>query len=169
MRNFKWSNGKIRSVTRNPDYYFHEAITWPKITSGKFNVRYRVSGSIHDTAGNEAFSKNHKDLINDVGFLNTNVAQYILDTLNPTINAQIGDFGNIPVLFENVETVYQKTMNNIKISKEDWDSSEISWDFKQHPLLNHIADDKQLFNAKLLEYSYVCAKIVTTVPFGGLK
>jgi hypothetical protein len=29
------------------------------------------------------------------------------------------------------------------ISKEDWDSFETSWDFKHHPLLNHIAEHKQ--------------------------
>ncbi|CAJ1194350.1 hypothetical protein LCR01_09610 [Companilactobacillus crustorum] len=168
IRNFKDKNGKVRSRPQNTNYYFHEAITWPKITSGKFNARYRIFGSIHDTAGNEAFTNNHDRLIAVLSFLNTNVAQYLFDTLNPTINSQIGDFANLPLLdLDNEETNLELTNQLINIAKLDWDSFETSWDFKKHPLLNHIADDKQLFDAKLLESGYVCAKIVTTVPCGG--
>ena len=88
--------------------------------------------------------------------------------LNPTISLQIGNFQSFPVLSTNVD-YSNNVKSNIKLSKKEWDSFETSWDFQQHPFLNHIADDKQLFSTKLLEYSYVCAKIVTTVPFGGHK
>ncbi|AUI70714.1 BREX-1 system adenine-specific DNA-methyltransferase PglX [Companilactobacillus alimentarius] len=78
VRNFKWSNGKIRSVTRNPDYYFHEAITWSDITSGNFSIRYRFPGSINDVTGMSAFSNNKIKLFDLLGLMNSSVGNYIL-------------------------------------------------------------------------------------------
>ncbi|WP_311319022.1 BREX-1 system adenine-specific DNA-methyltransferase PglX, partial [Levilactobacillus brevis] len=46
IKHFTFPNGKQRSVVRNPDYYFREAITWSDITSGSFAARYRLPGSI---------------------------------------------------------------------------------------------------------------------------
>ena len=144
IRNFTDSKGKVRSRPQNTNYYFHEAITWPKITSGIFNARYRVIGSIHDTAGNEAFSDSHNNIINNLAFVNSNTAQYIFNILNPTINSQVGDFGNLPIMYSPLENnIFKITNGCIELTKLDWNLFEISWDFKSHPLLNHIVDDKR--------------------------
>nr|WP_240366840.1 BREX-1 system adenine-specific DNA-methyltransferase PglX [Bombilactobacillus bombi] len=140
---FRLSIGKIlasNSKPKNEGYYFREAITWPKITSGKFNARFRKKGSIHDTAGNEAFSDNHNLLIYITGFSCTNVCNYILSILNPTINVQVSDFGNIPIIEKKQHYINKNVCKNINYSKTDWDSFEISWDFQHHPFLNHIAE-----------------------------
>ncbi|WP_439818067.1 BREX-1 system adenine-specific DNA-methyltransferase PglX [Weissella paramesenteroides] len=151
IRNFKDSKGKLRSRPQNTDYYFREAITWPKITSGKFNARYREPGSIHDTAGNEAFTNNHKSLLYILGLLGTKVTEYMMDTLNPTINAQIGDFGNLSVLntsFEDENRVIQMASHLIEIAKNDWNNFENSHEFKLHPLIRHIDEHNRNWTLK---------------------
>jgi hypothetical protein len=149
IRNFKDANGKLRSRPQNTDYYFREAITWPKITSGKFNVRLRLCGSIHDTAGNEAFNENREILLYCLALVNSKVNDQIIYTLNPTLNAQVGDFSRIPVLKSGKGVLINKiVLNLICIAKQDWDSFETSWDFKHHPLLNHIAEHKQNLSLK---------------------
>ncbi|WP_020090502.1 BREX-1 system adenine-specific DNA-methyltransferase PglX, partial [Levilactobacillus parabrevis] len=130
-------------VVKNTSYYFREAITWPKITSGQFSVLYRENGSIPETAGNEAFSTDKNQLLYILAFLGTKVTNKIMRTLNPTINSQVGDFNNVPVLLSNGLKPIRIVKELINIAKDDWDCFEISWDFNTHPLLIHIADDKR--------------------------
>lgn len=138
IRNFKDSNGKLRSVVRNPNYYFKEAITWPLITSGGFSIRYRESGSIHDVSGMSAFSENELRLKYILGIMGTKISNFIFNMLNPTVNLQVGDFNNFPVI-ENKQInpkVISIVDDCIKISKYDWNTFETAWDFKVSPLVN---------------------------------
>src|SRR5699024_6254577 len=100
IRNFTDANGKQRSVVRSPQYYFKEAITWPLITSGGFSIRYRSPGSVHDVSGMSAFSIDTEKLLYILGILSTNIADYIFKILNPTINLQVVDFNNFPVVID---------------------------------------------------------------------
>lgn len=138
IKHFTFSNGKQRSVVRNPSYYFKPAITWSDVNGGNFSLRYRKPGSIHDVKGMSAFSS-----INNIkkymGVLNSKLGNYIFNILNPTISLQIGNFQNFPYL-ENDNIPFNTIDNNIYFSKKDWDSFETSWDFKKHPFLSYIAN-----------------------------
>jgi len=162
IRNFKDSQGKLRSRPQNTNYYFREAITWPKITSGTFNVRFRKAGSIHDTAGNEGFTEDHEILLYLVGFTCSNVCNYILSILNPTINVQVSDFGNLPVIISNKNYVISIAKLNIKVAMMDWNAFEISWEYKKHPFLSHIAEHN-LSPPFVIMFFIQCAKIVQKI------
>ncbi|MEL5899167.1 BREX-1 system adenine-specific DNA-methyltransferase PglX [Clostridium sporogenes] len=135
IRNFKDNNGKLRSRPQNTSYYFKEAITWSLITSGGFSIRYREVGSIHDVAGMSAFSNNHDKLMYILGLMSTKISNFIFKMLNPTINLQIGDFNNFPVLFSEDEQIIKLVEENISIAKQEWNSYEEAWEFKKHPFL----------------------------------
>ena len=163
IRNFKDSNGKLRSVVRNPIYYFKEAITWSLITSGGFSIRYRESGSIHDVSGMSAFSEDKLRLKYILGIMGTKISNFVFKMLNPTVNLQVGDFNNFPVI-EN-EQIKPKVLSIvddcIKISKYDWNTFETAWDFKVSPLVNferyienyNIEDEENSENKKVLSTS----------------
>lgn len=138
IRNFKDVSGKLRSRPQNTNYYFKEAITWSLITSGGFSIRFRTMGGIHDVSGMSAFSENPDTLKYLLGVMGTKVANYIFKTLNPTINLQVGDFINFPVITneEITEKVIATVVDNLNIAKEDWDMFETSWDFKSNPFVN---------------------------------
>ena len=153
IRNFKDSNGKLRSVVRNPNYYFKEAITWPLITSGGYSIRYRESGSIHDVSGMSAFSENKLRLKYILGIMGTKISNFIFNMLNSTVNLQVGDFNNFPVI-EN-EQIKPKVISIvddcIKISKYDWNTFETAWDFKVSPLVNIERYVEEFENVKIGE------------------
>ena len=138
IRNFKDSNGKLRSVVRNPNYYFKEAVTWSDVTSGNFAIRYREKGSIHDVVGMSVFSEKIDRLKYILGLSGTKISNSIFRLLNPTIHLPIGTFSNFPVI-EN-EQIKLKVISIvddcIKISKYDWNTFETAWDFKVSPLVN---------------------------------
>ena len=56
---------------------------------------------------------------------------------NPTINLQVGNFSDFPVLFAHEERVVNLVLDNIRIAKEEWNSYEEAWGFREHPFLTH--------------------------------
>src|SRR5699024_1188983 len=125
----------------NEQYYFMESITWSFISSSKFGVRYSSPGSIFDVAGSSLFP-DHEDLYYIIGFMCSKLAYDFLKILNPTMNFQVRDVGNLPFIFSETHKPEADSLvqQNISISKTDWDSFETSWDFEIHPLLDK---DKQ--------------------------
>ena len=80
----------------------------------------------------------HEDkLLQLIGIMNTNIVEFVIKSLNPTLNRNIGDINRIPVILSSDSTsIDDLVKKSIDISKEDWDSRETSWDFKKSPLLN---------------------------------
>lgn len=164
VRNFKFPNGKQRSVVRNPNYYFREAITWSLITSGGFSIRYREPGSIHDVSGMSAFSNDHNQLMRIMALLNSPVGEHCFKMLNPTINLQVGNVTVFPVLHSAIEAPTWDSLiqNSVKLTKQDWNSEEQRWGFWTLPVLIHIAEHNPLTIWLILLFT--CLIRITSSP-----
>ena len=130
-----------KSYTRtikNIGYYLKECISWGMITSSDISVRYYGSGYIFDIAGCCLFAE-HKYLMYLLAFLNTNIARELTKAINPTINMNVGDIANLPIIYDEKynKEIEEIVKNNISSSKYDWDTFETSWDFKKHPLISY--------------------------------
>ncbi|MDB6252165.1 BREX-1 system adenine-specific DNA-methyltransferase PglX [Lactobacillus amylovorus] len=137
MKHFLWPNGKQRSVIRNPNFYFKSGITIPSITSGKVNSRVYFQGFIFDHAAASLFIKTGS-IYSILSFLNSNIVDYLINILNPTINSGALTFSKLPVLkFDDLVTMIGK--KNVVLTKQDWDAFETSWDFQKSPLLTQSA------------------------------
>lgn len=122
---------------RGKDFYFKEGITWSIFGFENFCARYSPIGSLFDIAGTSTFPTK-KDFYLILGLLNSKIAYEILILLNPSVNFQNGDIKKIPIVTlsdEKREKINEIVEKNIELSKNDWDSFETSWDFKQHPLI----------------------------------
>jgi hypothetical protein len=149
IKHFVDNHGKLRSCLRNTGSYFKEAITWGLITSGGFSIRYRTGGGIHDVSGMSAFYTGKCNLMYLLAILSTPVANYVFKMLNPTINLQVGDFKNFPVLMvqdNQQNSIVSQAQECVLLSKNDWDSFETSWDFQRHPLIRKTATIKEAFS-----------------------
>lgn len=119
----------------NLEYNFKKHITWNDITSGDISFRSFDKGFLFDSSAAVAFvSDDIYDYL--MGYLNTNYIKYISKILNPTIHFKLGDFANIPFCIFEKEAIASIAKRCIKISKEDWDSFETSWNYKRNPLIN---------------------------------
>lgn len=137
--NWSKSSEFNRSKTTLKDLYFKKALTWPFISSGKFSARILDDGFLWDVAGSPCFVY-EKELYNYIlAFLNTIITDEILKLINPTINVQAVDLMKLPIIVDNekINKVNEFVETNIEISKEDWNSFEISWDFLTHPLIEY--------------------------------
>lgn len=114
--------------------YFKTGITWGEITSGNFSARFHTH-NIHSHKSPTIFTE--KDLSYVLGYLNTNIFNYYVKLINPTISTGVNVVKKIPIIVEEKikPEVNQFVQENIALSKADWDSFETSWDFEGHPLI----------------------------------
>lgn len=125
------------SVIRNEAHFFQEGISWKRIGSSDFFLRYLPEGFIIDQAGDSMFLQDRSDLYYVLGFVNTNVALLMFKFIAPTLNLTAGNMNKLPIVFNNGEVVNieKNVKENIAGEKIDWDSFETSWDFETHPLI----------------------------------
>ena len=123
---------------KNQDFYFKNCISWSKISSGMFAVRFFPEGFIFDVAGSAIFFDNERDCFFYNGLLNSFYTKHILSLLSPTLNFEAEHLCKIPVIQDAdiEEEVIPKIVRAIEISKWDWESYETSWNFTQLIFLN---------------------------------
>ncbi len=122
---------------RDKGYYFKKGITWGRITTTQIAFRDVLQGSLFGDAGPVAFIDYNRYYV--LGFLSSKITNYLLQIANPTLNFQVHDIMELPIIFNTCwkEDVEQKVADNIILSKTDWDSFELSWDYRKHPLIGY--------------------------------
>ena len=137
IKNYRNEKGNIGSAVRNSSWYFNEGITWNKISSSKFSVKYKRQGSLFDDTSRSAFPYDEEKLNYFIGFLCSNVCFKYLMALNPTMSFTNNDIERLPYIydFDRSNIIDEIVNKNINLSRTDWDSFETSWDFKRHPLV----------------------------------
>ena len=133
---FNHAKADKRNVQDYPlELKFKPSASWSLVTSGQPAFRYKEN-NLSDIAGMSFFIEKQELLIL-LGFCNSKIALEILKILAPTINFQAGDIGRLPIIDYGVETdtIRELVSSNIDESAIDWDSSEVSWDFKRNPLV----------------------------------
>lgn len=160
-----WKNGpddKTRGKKSFENYYLREYVSWSYITSSTLASRYFPKGFLWDVAGSGFFDKtNNMKYLH--ALLGSIVGINILKIINPTINYQVENVAVIPVLFPDVNSKNKIELlvdECIRLSKKDWDSCEISWDFKS-PSYIKTGNLNQLFDNYINECKYdydICNK-----------
>ena len=136
-----WNDGadikaKVKNYRlRDSAYYFKHGITWGRITSSQIAFREVVDGSLFGDAGPIGFIEDKRYYV--LGFLCSNIVTSLLQITNPTLNFQVHDIMELPLIksYKNEENIEWIVGENVITSKSDWDSYETSWDFKKSPLV----------------------------------
>ena len=125
---------KSSANVRSRQLYFKESITWNALSSSDTCFRFSPFKGAFDSAGSSLFTN---DYLYYLGILNSRPIQEILYAINPTLNYGAGTISSIPILnLENHrEEIESLVLANIKMAKSDWDSKELSFEFKFNPLV----------------------------------
>ncbi|MBA2212500.1 BREX-1 system adenine-specific DNA-methyltransferase PglX [Sellimonas intestinalis] len=138
IRNLKdKKTGRIRSHNYNLEYSFRESGTWTAICSGNIMVRYSAPGALFDSKGASVFANSMESLLYIIGLLNTKVSNVYLKVLSPAFEFKVGHVANVPIIMDKRDEAIRIVNVCISLSKNDWDSFETSWDFKEHPLIRN--------------------------------
>lgn len=116
------------------DYYFHKGMTWTYSTMAAFGARIMPEGFVFDVNGSSLFlPEKYYNYV--LCFLQSCVGRFIIDSTKSAFSIQAGTIRNLPVIGETNDEIENLAKECIKISREDWDSFETSWDFKKHPFV----------------------------------
>ena len=126
IRTFKKSSGA------NFRHYFKPTITYTAMTMSSFTGRY-IDNQLFGGGGGGITNSNLIHYL--LGFVNSCVFNLLISSMKSTVNFEVGQIGSIPVITENVDVVESKVNECVQLSRNDWDSFETSWDFKEHPLI----------------------------------
>ncbi|WP_348825567.1 BREX-1 system adenine-specific DNA-methyltransferase PglX [Flavobacterium aestuarii] len=145
LKNFRDNNGKLRSAIRNLNYNFKQGITWTSVSSTGLTCRYSPSGILMTDNGATIFNSPNDLII--LGILNSKVGDYFLSVLTPGFKYDVGVINKFPIVSSLVQNDSKNSVISsisdicCKISKNEWNSREISWDFKQNELIHHKSQD----------------------------
>lgn len=151
--NWKNDGAEIRELAKNAtggrivsvEFYFRESISWSYLSQSNFAARYFPTGTMFDSIGTSCFPKDG-NIFGYLGVLNSKAVKSYLEVLAPTLAYNPGSVGKLPI-FDNIPyEIAELSKRNVELTKQLWDSDEISFDFKKHPLLN---------GKKLLKEAYV--------------
>ena len=152
-----------KSSSSMPEKYcFEEGITYTTISSKGTGFRLLPNNTLFSNGG-PSIIKLYDNLIYCMGFLNSKVARYYLSVLNPTINILSYNVNALPIIIDldNKMQIEEVTIENIKIEEKNWNFSETSFDFKNHPLLK--------FDIESIEKSFKKWKEFTLSQYNVMK
>ena len=137
IKNFKdIKTGRVRSHNYNGEFGFKESITWSAISSGSFGVRYSPEGALFVTPGSSGFIKSPSINIKAIAaLLCSKLANHFLGYISSTLNIEVGNVLRVPFI-KSESDIIKYVDEAIHLSKIDWDSFEISPDFRRLHLVN---------------------------------
>lgn len=136
--NFKNYGEEIKKTISSSTYrlrdecnYFKDAIIWPLVGDIHFSARILPCLVLPDVACNAIFNIQYQLL----SYMNSIVFNESIKFINSTVSYPIDSVGKVPFKYKKNIIIDKLAIENIEFCKQDWDSFEISWDFKKHPLI----------------------------------
>ncbi|MGB1319072.1 MAG: hypothetical protein ACPG5W_12720, partial [Flavobacteriales bacterium] len=145
LRTTQDSKGKIPAHAFNEKYIFRPNVNWSAVTSSYFSARVTEQGALFDAGGSAAFPKTYEEVLLLAGLLNSYVTRQLLRAVNPTLNYQAWNIGNLPVpdaLLNDQDSSIITVRSLVQFAKTDWNASELSWEFTISPLLSDVQEHK---------------------------
>ncbi len=122
-----------------PEYIrFRKGISWSRIASSNIGFRMLSKTELFEKTGVSIFVKDESQYEYIIALLNSTITTHLIKLITQVITLQVRDVFSIPVIEckEKKNMISTVVNHNIIISKRDWDSFEISWNFDKHPLIN---------------------------------
>lgn len=92
---------------QNIENMCREGVSWSDIASTRFACRYLPEGFICDVKGSSTYpTTKYRAYI--MAFLNSCIAIYYLQMLNPTTTFQVGNIGSLPFIFKNEKLFFTR-------------------------------------------------------------
>lgn len=133
IRDYRKESGQSWTLP-GEKYYFREGITWSGLTSSINSFRWTPEGYVFESnKGQMLFSVKQYLLL---AFLNSYVCELMIGLINPTLSLQSNEVKKLALLpISDDEEIEDCAKKLVEISKYDWDSNELSWDFNKPEIL----------------------------------
>ena len=143
IKHFVDDKGKLRSRPQNLQVNFTKEITWSSISSANISFRLADETFMYESKGPVLTPKINYTLM--IAYLNSKVYQQFIKIVAPTLDYSEGAVLRVPYISVSETQELELADTCVKLSQNDWDSFETSWDFKKHPLLRNVSTISEAF------------------------
>jgi type II restriction/modification system DNA methylase subunit YeeA len=123
---------------RGKSHFFEKALSWTRVSSGKFAIRTYPENQTYDSTSPSIFYAGNSHLL-ILSFLNSKVSSAFLEALSPTLDFRLTNVGKLPITVDTNSPSFAQIDNNsallVGISELDWSSHETSPEFAISSLL----------------------------------
>ncbi len=128
---------RVKAHNFNGEQAFKRGISWSTISSSRFHCRFVPNGFMFDTAGPFCEVVDSSKLWYVLALMSSSIYSQFMQYMNPTMNFPPGYLESVPFAFAADESsqIESLAIDCVNLSKDDWDSSETSWDFSRSLLL----------------------------------
>ncbi len=119
------------------DFLRKNKITWTDLTSGTLSFRFAPCDTFYDISGH-CYFPNEENQYWLLAYSNSKIFNEMKLVFNSSFHCQVGDVAKIIVPNMNDEVknkVDYISRESVRLSKNDYDAFETSWDFERHPLV----------------------------------
>lgn len=135
----------------NLEFSFKPAIAFLSNTSTGFRGRYIPDFSRFCSTGGRAIFPIDMPIFSLLGILNSNLCDYLLKLINPTISIKVGDLNNLPIVNKGLDHVGDLTKEAVAIQNRAVQESEQSFEFIVPPAWENGANDIESRNVRFNE------------------
>jgi N-6 DNA Methylase len=163
---YPYLKGKTGWVVKNEDFYFRRGLCFSFINKKRLAVRRLPAGCIFDVASSAIFPEveNEHFLL---AYLNSSIISSISNTINPTINLQVGDIKRLPLFDLSKHTQAQlsqlanscyETKSSIvgiqSLRNQRGSDGYSAANFDLEASFNHIASKLQVLETQLVNFEH---------------
>ncbi len=94
---YPYLKGNTKWVVKNEQFYFRSGLCFSFVNTGNLAVRKLPSGCIFDVGASAVFANDQSDEDFLLAYLNSSLISAIANSINPTINFQVGDIKRLPM------------------------------------------------------------------------
>ena len=139
------------------EYWYKVGITYSAVTSRGTGFRYLPANCVYDMGGPAIFINDERRLLYTLALLNSSVATYYFNVMNPSINLQTKDIKQLPYIEEKDGSIDSMALTNKTLAEEDWNSSETSAKFVGMECVNDLEESYQRYSNHQNECSNIFA------------
>jgi SAM-dependent methyltransferase len=126
-------------TVQSQDKYFIPGIAYNSIGNNSFSGRMSLYKSIFGRAAPSVFHVTNQN--NLCSLFNSKISVYIIKSLNPTINIEVGDVEHIPLMELNIDEVFSNMRN---IFEKHLTSNELFFEYRYFDLTNEIFSKEEI-------------------------
>lgn len=119
---------------RGKAFFFHPSLSWSRISTSDFSIRYYQAGFSYDSTAPSIFAP-EPELKLLLGLLNSVVVGHLLHAMSPTLDYRITALSRIPLPRSPGDVNLAAIDRLVELARSDWDSDETSWGFASSPFL----------------------------------
>jgi hypothetical protein len=122
-------------------------ISWNGICGDLYGFRIKPQNIPFSSSSPTIVTRSDVPPYTVLSLLNSKVGKTILSALNPTLQLNVGEVLDSPLVMPDEPKRIEKIAEgNVIHAKNDWDSFETSWDFQRHPLIRPVSSIAEAFS-----------------------